>query len=203
MNPQDGYIQYIVNPKSGASSGKHMVTQLKDYLVEKGYDVRMTLTESLEHACELATQAAVDYQCVLVIAGGGDGTLREVLHGLEGSNKNAAYAGSKFGTLGLTQSFAKELVTDRIKVNSICPGNYFDGPLWSDPERGLFTQYLTAGKVPGAKTIEEVRRFYEEKVPIQRGCTPTDVVKAILYAVDQDYETGQAIPVTGGQVMLK
>lgn len=123
--------------------------------------------------------------------------------GLEGSNKNAAYAGSKFGTLGLTQSFAKELVTDRIKVNSICPGNYFDGPLWSDPERGLFTQYLNAGKVAGAKTVEDVRRFYEEKVPMQRGCTPDDVVKAILYAVDQDYETGQAIPVTGGQVMLK
>ena len=87
MNPQDGYIQYIVNPKSGASSGKHMVTQLKDYLVEKDYDVRVVFTESLEHACELATQGAVDYQCALVIAAGGDGTLREVLHGLEGSNK--------------------------------------------------------------------------------------------------------------------
>mgnify|MGYP003731890293 CR=1 FL=1 len=123
--------------------------------------------------------------------------------GLEGSNKNAAYAGSKFGTLGLTQSFAKELVSERIKVNSICPGNYFDGPLWSDPQRGLFMQYLETGKVPGAKTVEDVRRSYEEKTPIQRGCTPADVVKAILYAVDQDYETGQAIPVTGGQVMLK
>jgi sorbitol-6-phosphate 2-dehydrogenase len=29
-----------------------------------------------------------------------------------------------------------------------------------------------------------------------------DVVKAILYLVDQEYETGQALPVTGGQVML-
>ena len=87
MNPRDGYIQYIINPKSGASSGKHMVTQFKDYLVEKGYDVRVTLTESLEHACELATQGAVDYQCALVVAAGGDGTLREVLHGLEGSDR--------------------------------------------------------------------------------------------------------------------
>ncbi len=123
--------------------------------------------------------------------------------GLQGSNRNGAYAGSKFGTIGLTQSFALELVEDRIKVNSVCPGNFFDGPLWSDPEKGLFVQYLQSGKVPGAKTVAEVKRFYEAKVPMGRGCFPADVVKAILYLVDQQYETGQALPITGGQVMLK
>jgi sorbitol-6-phosphate 2-dehydrogenase len=35
-----------------------------------------------------------------------------------------------------------------------------------------------------------------------RGCLPEDVVRAILYLVEQEYETGQALPVTGGQVML-
>jgi len=123
--------------------------------------------------------------------------------GLQGSNKNGAYAGSKFGTIGLTQSFAKELVTDKIKVNSICPGNFFDGPLWSDPERGLFKQYLDAGKVPGAKSVEDVKKYYEAQVPMGRGCYPADVAKAIFYCVEQKYETGQAIPVAGGQVMLK
>jgi len=122
--------------------------------------------------------------------------------GLEGSNKNGAYAGSKFGGIGLTQSFALELVTDRIKVNSVCPGNYLDGPLWSNPERGLFVQYLNSGKVPGAKTVADVKRYYESKVPMNRGCFPKDVAKAIIYCVEQKYETGQAIPVTGGQVML-
>ncbi|MCP3967292.1 MAG: SDR family NAD(P)-dependent oxidoreductase [Lentisphaerae bacterium] len=122
--------------------------------------------------------------------------------GLTGSNRNGAYAGSKFGTIGLTQSFALELIDDHIKVNSVCPGNYFDGPLWSDPERGLFVQYLSSNKVPGAKTVEDVKRFYESKIPMDRGCFPKDVAKAIMYAVEQQYETGQAIPVTGGQVML-
>ena len=122
--------------------------------------------------------------------------------GLEGSNRNAPYSGGKFGGIGLTQSFAKELVDDCIKVNSICPGNFFDGPLWSDPQNGLFAQYLQAGKVPGAETVQDVRRFYESKVPMGRGCTPEDVLKAILYVVEQQYETGQAVPVTGGQVML-
>ena len=123
--------------------------------------------------------------------------------GLEGSNKNGAYAGGKFGGIGLTQSFALELITDNIKVNSICPGNFFEGPLWADPDRGLFMQYLKTGKVPGAKTVEDVKAFYEAKVPMGRGCTPEDVARALFYLVDQKYETGQALPVTGGQVMLK
>lgn len=122
--------------------------------------------------------------------------------GLAGSNRNGAYAGSKFGGIGLTQSFAMELVEDGVKVNSICPGNFFDGPLWSDPNNGLFVQYLRTGKVPGAQTIEDVKRFYESKVPMGRGCTTPDVMKAIYYLVEQKYETGQAVPVTGGQVML-
>jgi NAD(P)-dependent dehydrogenase (short-subunit alcohol dehydrogenase family) len=122
--------------------------------------------------------------------------------GLEGSNRNFAYAGSKFGGIGLVQSFALELVADGIKVNAVCPGNYFDGPLWSDPEKGLFVQYLRTGKVPGAKTIEDVRSFYLSKVPMRRGCLPEDVVTAILYLREQQYETGQALPITGGQVML-
>ena len=122
--------------------------------------------------------------------------------GLEGSNKNFAYAGGKFGGVGLTQSFALELVEHGIKVNAVCPGNFFEGPLWSDPEKGLFAQYLRAGKVPGAKTAEDVRRSYEARVPMGRGCRVEDVVAAILYLVEQQYETGQALPVTGGQVML-
>lgn len=123
--------------------------------------------------------------------------------GLSGSNKNFAYAGSKFGGIGLTQSFALELVEYNIKVNSVCPGNYLDGPLWSDPEKGLFVQYLRAGKVPGAKTIADVKEFYESKVPMHKGCYPVDVARAIFYCMEQTYETGQAIPVTGGQNMLK
>lgn len=122
--------------------------------------------------------------------------------GLVGSNKNFAYAGGKFGGIGLAQSFALELVSWNIKVNAVCPGNFFEGPLWSDPEKGLFAQYLKAEKVPGAKTVEDVKKSYESKVPMNRGCKPEDVMKAIAYIIDQKYETGQAVPVTGGQVML-
>jgi rhamnose utilization protein RhaD (predicted bifunctional aldolase and dehydrogenase)/NAD(P)-dependent dehydrogenase (short-subunit alcohol dehydrogenase family) len=122
--------------------------------------------------------------------------------GLRGSKANFAYAGGKFGGVGLTQSFALELAPFRIKVNSVCPGNFYEGPLWSNPENGLFKQYLEAGKVPGAKTIEDVRKFYMDQVPMRKGTGPEDVAKAVLYLIDQTCETGQAVPVTGGQVML-
>ena len=123
--------------------------------------------------------------------------------GLAGSVMNFAYSGSKFGGIGLTQSFALELAPYGIKVNAICPGNFLDGELWSDPENGLFVQFLKAGKVPGAKTVHDVRKFYEKKVPLGRGCEAQDVALAVNYAIEQKYETGQVLPVTGGQIMLK
>ena len=112
------------------------------------------------------------------------------------------HAGGKFGGIGLTQSFALELAPFRIKVNSVCPGNFYEGPLWSNPENGLFLQYLHAGKVPGAKTVEDVRKFYMDQVPMRKGTGPEDVTKAVLYLIEQTCETGQAVPVTGGQVMF-
>ncbi|MCL2493828.1 MAG: SDR family oxidoreductase [Clostridiales bacterium] len=123
--------------------------------------------------------------------------------GLEGSRANFAYAGSKFGGIGLVQSFALELAPFGIKVNAVCPGDLLDGSLWNDPKHGLLKQYLDAGKAPGAKTTAEVRAYYEAKVPLGRGCRAEDVVLAVGYVIEQQYETGQAVPVTGGQVMLK
>ena len=45
-------------------------------------------------------------------------------------------------------------------------------------------------------------KFYEDQAPLKRGCRIEDVMKALLYVIDQEYETGQAVPVTGGQIML-
>jgi sorbitol-6-phosphate 2-dehydrogenase len=154
--------------------------------------------------------AIVTKHCALLMKAqneAGPGWITDIIQinsksGLEGSNKNGSYAGSKFGGIGLVQSFAKELVEYRIKVNAVCPGNFFEGLLWSDPEKGLFVQYLKAGKVPGAKTVQDIKKFYESKVPMNRGCRGGDVLRAVLYLVEQEYETGQALPVTGGQVML-
>ncbi len=84
-------------------------------------------------------------------------------------------------------------------MNAICPGNFYEGPLWSDPENGLFVQYLKAGKVPGAKTVEDVKAFYLSKVPMGKGCTPADVTRGVLYLMEQCGETGQALPTPAGR----
>lgn len=116
--------------------------------------------------------------------------------GKKGSYKNSAYAASKFGGIGLTQSAALELAEYGVRVNAICPGNLLDSPLWVD---SLYKQYARRWGI----TEEEVRQKYINEVPMKRGCTYDDVTNVLLFlASDQaSYMTGQAINVTGGQEM--
>ena len=123
--------------------------------------------------------------------------------GKKGSAANSAYAASKFGGIGHTQSVALEMAPFNIRCNAICPGNLLDSPLWTHPEKGLFVQYLRAGKVAGAKNVEDVRQAYVNQVPMKRGCSYDDVCNAVVFlASDQSsYITGVALSVTGGQEM--
>ncbi|HWQ91326.1 MAG TPA: SDR family NAD(P)-dependent oxidoreductase [Clostridia bacterium] len=123
--------------------------------------------------------------------------------GKKGSAANSAYAATKFGGVGHTQSVALEMAPLNVRCNAICPGNLLDSPLWNHPERGLFMQYLRAGKVPGAQTVDDVRKAYINQVPMKRGCSYEDVCNAVVFlASDQSsYITGIALSVTGGQEM--
>jgi sorbitol-6-phosphate 2-dehydrogenase len=123
--------------------------------------------------------------------------------GKKGSAANSAYAASKFGGVGQTQSVALEMAPFNVRCNAICPGNLLDSPLWTDPEKGLFLQYLRAGKVPGAKTVEDVRQAYINQVPMKRGCSYDDVCNAVVFLASDEssYITGIALSVTGGQEM--
>ncbi len=116
--------------------------------------------------------------------------------GKKGSFKNGAYAASKFGGIGLTQSIALELAEYGVRVNAICPGNLLDSPLWVG---SLYEQYSKRLGV----SEEEVRQRYIDQVPMRRGCTYDDVTNVLVFlASDQSsYMTGQAINVTGGQEM--
>jgi len=116
--------------------------------------------------------------------------------GKKGSSKNSAYAASKFGGIGLTQSLALELAEYGIRVNSICPGNLLDSPLWVD---SLYDQYAERWGI----SKEEVRQKYLSQVPLGRGCVYNDVANVMVFLASDDssYMTGQGINVTGGQEM--
>ncbi|HEY3762075.1 MAG TPA: SDR family NAD(P)-dependent oxidoreductase [Verrucomicrobiae bacterium] len=123
--------------------------------------------------------------------------------GKKGSAANSAYAATKFGGIGLVQSVALEMASHGIRCNAICPGNLLDSPLWTDPKNGLFVQYLNAGKVPGAKSIEDVRQSYTNQVPMKRGCSYDDICNALVFLSSDSaaYLTGISLSVTGGQEM--
>ncbi|NQU10626.1 SDR family NAD(P)-dependent oxidoreductase [bacterium] len=123
--------------------------------------------------------------------------------GKKGSAANSAYAASKFGGIGLVQSVALEMAPHGVRCNALCPGNLLDSPLWTDPQNGLFVQYLRAGKVPGAKTVADVRQAYVNQVPMNQGCTYDDVGNALVFLASDAarYITGIALSVAGGQEM--
>ena len=116
--------------------------------------------------------------------------------GEKGSFKNSAYAASKFGGIGLTQSIALELAEYGVRCNAICPGNLLDSPLWVN---SLYSQYAKKWGI----TEAEVRQRYVDQAPMKRGCTYDDVTNLVVFlASDQSsYMTGQALNVTGGQQM--
>jgi len=116
--------------------------------------------------------------------------------GKKGSYKNSAYAASKFGGIGLTQSAALDLAEYGVRVNSVCPGNLLDSPLWVN---SLYSQYAKKWGI----TEEEVRQKYINQVPMKRGCTYDDACNVVVFLASNQsaYITGQAINVTGGQEM--
>jgi sorbitol-6-phosphate 2-dehydrogenase len=129
-------------------------------------------------------------------SGGGSIVQINSKSGKKGSYKNSAYAASKFGGIGLTQSLALEFAEENIRVNAVCPGNLLDSPLWVN---SLFKQYAKNQGI----TEEQVRQKYIDQVPMKRGCTYEDVANVMVFLASSEssYMTGQAINVTGGQEM--
>ncbi len=107
---------------------------------------------------------------------------------------NGAYAAAKAGVIMLTKVMAKEVAGQGIRVNAICPGQ-----IMTDLQRwrfGLEAQFY-------ACTPEEREAEMCTTIPLGYIGTPAQVASLAVFLVSKEssYLTGQAMNVTGGQLM--
>ena len=107
---------------------------------------------------------------------------------------NGAYAVAKAGVVMLTKVMAKELAGAGIRVNAICPGVIQTD--FTDWRFKLEANILDS-------TVEERQAEMLKSIPMGRLGTTAEVADLVIFmASDRSaYITGQAINITGGQLM--
>jgi NAD(P)-dependent dehydrogenase (short-subunit alcohol dehydrogenase family) len=107
---------------------------------------------------------------------------------------NGAYAVAKAGVIMLTKVMAKELAGAGIRVNAVCPGQ-----IMTDLEKWRFG---LEARVFGT-TEEEREKEMCKTIPLGRIGVPQEVAHMVAFLASDvsSYCTGQAINVTGGQLM--
>lgn len=107
---------------------------------------------------------------------------------------NGAYAVAKAGVIMLTKVMAKELAGAGVRVNAICPGQ-----IMTDLERWRFGLEAKVFQT----TAEEREKEMCKTIPLGRIGTPEEVANLVAFLASEasSYMTGQAINITGGQLM--
>ncbi len=99
--------------------------------------------------------------------------------GVAGNASQANYAASKAGIIGFTKSVAQELGSRNIRCNALAPG---------------FIITEMTNKLP-----EDVRKTWENSIPLKRGGTPEEVANVALFLASDlsSYVSGQVLNVCG------
>ena len=90
-----------------------------------------------------------------------------------------AYSVSKAALLGVTKGLAKTLAPE-VQVNAVAPGPVY------------FPEYFT----------EDQKRFAIERTLLKRPGNPEDVVRAVVFLIENDYITGEVLHVDGGRNVM-
>ena len=103
--------------------------------------------------------------------------------GVHGNAGQSNYAASKAGLIALAKSVAQEMGSRGIRANAIAPG---------------FIETAMTAALP-----EEVRKDWEQKIPLRRGGSVDDIANVATFLASDmaSYVTGQVIQVDGGMNM--
>ena len=119
--------------------------------------------------------------------------------GLAASKDNTAYNATKAGEIHIARGWALELGQYGIRVNSVCPGNVFEGSKIWNPE------YIkTCAKKYGIKP-DEVIPFYLSQTALKKEITGRDVADSVVFLCSDNARTitGQCLVPDAGQVMVR
>ncbi|MHC4458424.1 MAG: SDR family oxidoreductase [Planctomycetota bacterium] len=137
----------------------------------------------------------------IMIEKGGGGSIINVSSksGLDASKNNTAYNATKAGEIHMARGWALELGQYGIRVNSIAPGNVFEGSKIWNPE------YIKAcAKKYGIKP-KELIPYYVSKTALKRQIKGKDVADAVVFLCSDKAckVTGQTLVIDAGQVMVR
>ncbi|MBW8637556.1 SDR family oxidoreductase [Hoeflea sp. WL0058] len=112
-------------------------------------------------------------------------------YGKSGHGFFGAYCASKAGLISLTHTAADELSKDKIRVNTVAPGNV---------ATSMHLDALTEEAEKRGISFEEMKKTEWDKIPLERAAYPSEIADAInfLAGPDSNYITGATIDVNGG-----
>ena len=127
---------------------------------------------------------------ILRQAGGGSIVNMSSAAGRHGYAFRTPYSAAKFGVIGFTQSLAKELGPENIRVNALLPG-IVQGPRMEGVIRARAEQL--------GISYEEMEKRYLEKVSLRRMVSPQDVAKMVAFLLSPSGRniSGQSIGIDG------